>query len=91
MTEFKQEIEKKHGMNWQNALLKLVQEDTELGLSEYDMYATFIYNQHPGHVHLVAGANLTVYHDKLSGITDIKAAYGDSYKSMSFHNYKLVG
>ena len=91
MAEFKHEIEKQHGMSWQDALLKLVEEDTERGLSEYDMYATFIYNRYPHHVKIVAGANLTVHRDKLTGINDLKSAYADSYKSMSFHHFRNVG
>jgi hypothetical protein len=91
MAEFKQEIEKQHRLNWQEALLKLVKEDTELGLSEYDMYATFVYNRYPDKVKLVAGANLTVHRDKLPGINDLKAAYASSYKSMSFHHFRNVG
>ncbi len=90
MAEFKQELEKQHGMSWQDALLKLVEQDTERGLSEYDMYATFVYNRYPNQVKIVAGANLTVHRDKLSGINDLKAAYANSYKSMSFHHFRNV-
>lgn len=90
MAEFKQELEKLHNANWKEALLKLVEEDTERGLSEYDMYATFVYNRYPNQIKIVAGANLTVHRDKLSGISDLKSAYAGSYKSLSFHHFRKI-
>lgn len=85
----KQELSTRHGGTWWEALERLAKDDPG-GISEYDLYATYVLTHHPAQGHLVANANITLHRDHVNALPNVIGAYAGNHKSLSMHHFILV-
>lgn len=87
LQELKSEIEKIHGKKWNMAMLDLAVDKKNGSLSEYDIYATYVYLHHYKNVRLHSSANAFIYRDRFQYFDQYAPVFAADYKSVSSHHF----
>lgn len=87
LKEMKAEIEKKHGMRWDEAYVEACDRTKSSGISDYDTYGNWLMYNHPKEVMTVPFYNKSFSRKLLPELDTLKKRYAGRYASFSFHSY----
>jgi hypothetical protein len=87
LQEMKNEIEEKHGQNWDKVYISMADPEEASCISDYDNYANWVLIHHPSLVKQKPLYNKGLSRSKLLSLDDLEKIYGPHYKTISFHSY----
>jgi glycosyltransferase involved in cell wall biosynthesis len=87
LKEMKAEIEKKHGVRWDEAYVKAGDRTVSSGISDYDTYGNWLLYNYPSEVERVPFYNKSFSRKLLPNLEVLKKDYASSNASFSFHSY----
>jgi len=86
LNNLKMYVETLHGQPWDQVLFKLIDQDSQRGFSEYDIYQAFL-TQHSGvKFKFISNANMSAPENFVHNIEFFKQAYAPNYKSINLHH-----
>ena len=86
--EIKAQIEKIHGGDWREAILRNLDRNEPSAFSDYDTYGQYVFLHYPRSMAIEYWFNLDLRRSRnLRGVLGLMLRYGGKYKSVSFHSY----